>query len=120
MLGNGEPGTFEKGETGSEPHQDQPGNPGQNELMEESIEERSPLTGSLLSKEKTRWQGEGKEVCAHALSLQLCLTLHDPMDRSPPGSSVHGILQVRISEWVAVPSFRGSSQPRDRTRISYV
>jgi len=43
-----------------------------------------------------------------------------PMHCSPPGSSVHGILQTRILEWVAVPSSRGSSGPRDQTRISYV
>ena len=42
------------------------------------------------------------------------------MDCSPPGSSVLGILQARILEWIAVPSSRGSSQPRDRTRVSYV
>ena len=40
----------------------------------------------------------------HAKSLQSCLLLCDPMDRSPPGSSVHGILQARILEWVALPS----------------
>ena len=39
----------------------------------------------------------------HMLSLQLCLTLCDPMDCSPSGSSVHGILQARILEWVAMP-----------------
>ena len=49
-----------------------------------------------------------------------CLTLGDPMDCSPPGSSVHGILQARILEWVAMPSSRGSSQPRDRTRVSCI
>ena len=42
------------------------------------------------------------------------------MDCSPPGSYVHGILQARILEWVAMPSSRGSSLPRDRTHISYV
>ena len=47
---------------------------------------------------------------------QSCLTLRDSMDCSPPGSSVHGILQARILEWVAMPSSRGSFQPRDRTR----
>ena len=41
-----------------------------------------------------------------------------PMDCSPPGSSVHGILQARVLEWVAVPSSRGSSRPRDRTPVS--
>ena len=41
-------------------------------------------------------------ACMHAKSLQLCLTLCDPMDSSPPGSSVPGILQARIVEWVAI------------------
>ena len=40
---------------------------------------------------------------------QSCLTLWDPVDRSPPGSSVHGILQARILEWVAISFSRGSS-----------
>ena len=51
----------------------------------------------------------------HAKSLQSCLTLCDPMDCGPPGSSVYGILQPRILEWVAMSSSRGSSRPRDRT-----
>ena len=59
-------------------------------------------------------------VHLHAKSLQLCLTLCDPMDYSPPGSSVHRILLARILGWVAMPSFRGSSRPRDRTHVSYV
>ena len=50
--------------------------------------------------------------------LQLCTSFWDPMDCSPPGSSVHGILQARILEWVAMPSSRGSSQPRDGTFCS--
>ena len=51
--------------------------------------------------------------CVHAKSLQWCLTLCNTMDYSPPGSSVHGILQARILEWVAMPSSRESSQIRD-------
>ena len=51
---------------------------------------------------------------------QSCLTLSDPMDCSPPGSSVHGIFQARILEWAAISFSRGSSQPRDRTRVSCV
>ena len=47
------------------------------------------------------------------LVTQLCLTLCNPMDYSRPGSSVHGIIQARILEWVAIPFSRGSSQPRD-------
>ena len=45
-------------------------------------------------------------VCSVA---QSCLTFCDPMDCSPPGSFVHGILQARILEWIAIPFFRGSS-----------
>ena len=56
----------------------------------------------------------------HAKSLQSCSTPCDPIDCSPPGSSVHGILQARILAWVAVPSSMGSSQPRDQTHVSYV
>ena len=52
------------------------------------------------------------------LVAQSCLILCDPMDRSPPGSPVHRILQARILEWVAMPSSKGSSQPRDQTHIS--
>ena len=46
-------------------------------------------------------------------------SLCDPMDYSQPGSSVHGIIQARILEWVAMPSSRGSSRLTDRTRISW-
>ena len=61
-------------------------------------------------------------MCArmHAKSLQSCPTLCDTMDHSPPESSVRGILQARILEWVAISSSGASSQPRDQTHISYV
>ena len=58
-------------------------------------------------------------VCAY-LVAQSCPTLCDPMDCSPPGSSVHGILQARILEWVAISFSRGSSLPRDQTRVSCI
>ena len=51
--------------------------------------------------------------------LQLCLTLCSPMNYSPAGSSVQEILQARILEWVAISFSRGSSQPRNRTCITY-
>ena len=51
---------------------------------------------------------------------QSCPTLCDPMDCSPPGSSVHGILQARILKWVAISFSRGSSWPRDRTQVSHI
>ena len=74
------------------------------------------------------WTRRGKErlgqiekvalMYIHLLTLrvtQMCLTLRDPMDYSPPGSSVHGISQAKILEWVAIPISRRSSQSRDQT-----
>ena len=74
---------------------------------------------------------EGKKrallVLSLSLSLQVvllvarsCLTFCGPMDYSPPGSSVHGILQARILEWGATPFSRGSSRPRDWTWDSWI
>ena len=57
------------------------------------------------------WRSEVK-------SLQLCPTLCNPMDRSLPGSYIHGIFQARILEWVAISFSRGSFQPRDQTQVS--
>ena len=53
-------------------------------------------------------------------SLQLCPTLCNPVDWSPPGSFIHGILQARILEWVAISFSRGSSWPRDWTQVSCI
>ena len=75
---------------------------------------------------KTLWRSTNKisktlalkNACmlSHFSHVQLC----DPMDCSPAGSSVHGVLQARTLEWVAVPSSRGSSQPRDQSHSSWV
>ena len=51
---------------------------------------------------------------------QSCLTLCDPMDCSPPGSSVHGIFQAIVLEWIAISFSRVSSQPRDQTQVSCI
>ena len=59
-------------------------------------------------------------VCVCAKSLQSCPTPCDPMDCSPPGSSAHEILQLRILEWVAISFSRGSSWPRDWTCLSCI
>ena len=61
------------------------------------------------------------QSCIHAcLVAQLCLTFCDPVDCHPPGSSVHGILQARIVEWVAISYTWGSSQPRDQSHVSCI
>ena len=52
--------------------------------------------------------------------LSHVLTLFDPMNWSPPVSSIHRIFQARILEWVAMPFSKGSSRPRDRTQISHI
>ena len=54
------------------------------------------------------------------LVTQLCLTLCDPMDCSLPGSSVHGISQARIREWIAISFSRGSSWLRDQIQVSHI
>ena len=59
-------------------------------------------------------------MCLCAKLLQLCLILCDRMGCRLPGSSVHGILQARIVEWVAISFSRGSSPPRDWTHVSFV
>ena len=60
-------------------------------------------------------------VCLYeVLVAQSYLTLCDPMDCSLPGSSVHGILQTRILEWVDIPFSKGSSQPTDWTQVSCI
>ena len=66
--------------------------------------------------------GNGSKLTAGSeggLLAQSCPTLLDPVDCSPPGSSVHGVLQARILEWVAISFSRGSFRPRDLTRVSH-
>ena len=59
-------------------------------------------------------------MCEWSLCAQSCLTVCDAMDCNPTGSSVHGILLARILEWVVISFSRGSSRPRDQTRVSCV
>ena len=59
-------------------------------------------------------------VKVKVLVAQSCVTLCSPMDCSPPGSSVHGILQARILESVAIPFSRGFSGSRDQTQVSHI
>ena len=61
-----------------------------------------------------------KNDCCCSLIVKLCLTLSDPIDCKPSGSSVHGILQARVLEWAAMPSSRGFSQPGDQTQVSHI
>ena len=59
------------------------------------------------------------QVCK-CQSLQSCPVLCNPLDCSPPGSTVHGISQAGVLEWAAISSYRGSSQPRDQTGVSCI
>ena len=65
------------------------------------------------------WLMDYREAKKESEVAQSCPTLRNPTDCSPQGSSVHGIFQARILEWVSI-SFRGSSWPRDRTQVSHV
>ena len=60
------------------------------------------------------------KVKVKVLAAQFCPSLCDPIDCSLPGSSVHGILQTRILEWVAIPFSRGISWLRDQTWVSHI
>ena len=70
--------------------------------------------------EHRKHSGENSLRKLKTLIVQLCLTLCDPIVCSPPGSSVHGILQARILGWVSMPSSRGSSWPRTWTQVSHI
>ena len=80
-----------------------------------------------LVKKGHLWNWGSKQAASKKAKLpvkekvaQLCLTLCDQMNCSPAGSSVHGILQTRILEWVAILAYRGSSHPRDQTQVSCI
>ena len=75
---------------------------------------KTTTTFSISSHDRVKKKKKGK-----FLVVQLCSTLCDHMDYSPPGSSVHGIFQARILEWVALPFSRGSSQPKDQSWVSH-
>ena len=77
---------------------------------------RSPIPFSHLP----LWKHPAVSTAVLCLVAQSCPALCNPADCSPLGSTVHGILQARILEWVAMPSSRGSSQPRDPTQASHV
>ena len=78
---------------------------------------------ALWSHSRIPWQSPDpllRSPNEKVLVTQLCPTLSDPRNCSPPGSSVHGILQARILEWVAIPFSTGPSWPRDQTRVSCI
>ena len=77
---------------------------------------------TFVQEQALQYRASGHSV-SHVLcaqTLQSCRTFCDAMDLNPPGSSVHGILQARILEWIGTPPFRASSQPRSQTFVSYV
>ena len=93
------------------------------------IRERYKIKVNFLPNPTCNWQGLLKLLCLFAFYIiwkvkvkvaQSCPTLCNPMDCSPPGSSVHGILQTRILEWVAIPFSRGYFQSRDQTQVSHI
>ena len=81
-------------------------------VKEES--EKAGLKLNIKKKKKTKIMASGP-IVLKVLIARLCSTLCDSMDCCPPDSSIHGILQSRILEWVVIPFSRGSSSPRDQT-----
>ena len=76
--------------------------------------------GSLCCSDIIWWCCDSSTKESKSVSHSVVSNSLQPMDCSPPGSSVHGILQARILEWVAIPFSRGSSQPRDQIQISCI
>ena len=80
---------------------------------------------ALYSQQKQDWEVTVAQIMNSLLPsgrevTQSCPTLCDPMDCSLPGFSVHGIFQAKVLEWVAIAFSRGSSCPRDRTKVSCI
>ena len=78
------------------------------------------LTYNIVLISTVEWLSYTFCCCCCCLVTQSCPILCNPTDCSPPGSSVHGILQARILEWVTIPFSRGSSWPRDQTWVSCI
>ena len=89
-------------------------------MIPKGIRQRRSLPAWSLYSSNARGGGRTLRSTCVCSVTQSCPALCDPMDCSPPGSSVHGTFQARILEWVASPSSRGSSQPRDWTHVSCV
>ena len=90
--------------------------PSPGDLPDPGIKSRSPA----LQADSLPSEPPGKPSITLERVAQLCLTLCDPIDCSPAGSSVHGILQARILEWVAISFSRGSSKLGDQTQVSCI
>ena len=85
------------------------------------------LTRALTRGKRLKWKSKNQInvlvlqfTCSCSSVANSCLTFWHPKDCSPPGSSVHGISQAGILEWVAISFSRGSSSPRDQTRVSRI
>ena len=97
-----------------------PDSAGSRHATESELDGRGAYTGLVLPSCNS---GLTSQVCSHSVpatcrATLLMFSLCDHMDCSPPGSSVPRISEARILEWVTISSSRGSSRPRDRTRIS--
>ena len=75
------------------------------------------IPGETPGKPRMRLQMEEKE---RSEVIQSCLTLFNPMDCSLPGFSMHGNFQAKVLDWVAISFSRGSSRPRNQTRVSWI
>ena len=87
------------------------------------VKEKSEKVGLKLNIQKTKIKAPGPITSWQMFEsdvAQSCLTLCDPVDCSPPCSSVHGIFQARVLEWVAFSFSRGFSRPSDQTQVSCI
>ena len=94
--------------------------PSPGDLPDPGIELRSPVCPALQAVLYPLSHRRSPQSNCESESevAQSCPTLCDPVNCSPPGSSILGILQARILEWVAISFSKGTSRPRDRTQVS--
>ena len=108
------------GPPGTQPEVKREGGKAQTRTKQVPVKPVWLLDAAMLEASFSSRSSRFRSQCLRAHALQSCPTLCDPRDCSPPGSSVRGIIQARILEWVAMPFSRGSSQPGDLTRVSCI
>ena len=86
-------------------------------MCKDCIVQGENISENKINKKRRSRRHQRNKICVCVPALKLLPTLYDLMDCSPPGSSVHGILQARILEWGVISFFRASSWPRDWTYV---
>ena len=91
-----------------------------NRLYVGATQQFLPFAFLLITEHSNHRNSSFKDFRELVACVSVCLTLCDPTDCSPPGSSIHRIFLAKMVEWVTISSARGSSSPRNRTHVSFI